>query len=63
VNIDEQQASVILAALDKAIAVVEDLTKRKGAQVAPYKGALNIELSAYKAERMRISLAFPKAAS
>lgn len=58
-QIDQQQAAVLVAALDKAIATVEGYQKRKGAQVAPYVGALKIELSAYKAVRTLVETSFP----
>jgi hypothetical protein len=57
ITINAQQAVVLYAGLTKAVAIVEDMLKRKAAD--PFRGALTLELSAYKSEQARIAQAFP----
>lgn len=57
ITVDGQQAAVLHAGLTKAIAIVENMLTRKGAE--PFKGALTLELSSYKNEQARLSQAFP----
>lgn len=57
ITINAQQAAVLYAGLDKAVTIVQDMLKRKAAD--PFRGALTLELSAYKSEQDRLSQAFP----
>lgn len=56
-TINGNQAAVLYAALEKAVEVVEQLATRSSAR--QFKGALAIELSAYKHEQARLAAAFP----
>jgi hypothetical protein len=58
ITINGQQAAVLHAGLTKAITIVEDMLKRKAAD--PFRGALTLELSAYRGEQSRLSQAFPE---
>ena len=56
-QITEQQAAVLYAALEKPVAVVDELKGRKAS--APFAVALKIEADAYKAEQRKLAEAFP----
>lgn len=59
ITIDGQRAAVIYTALELAIGDVTDLLERNTKASAPYKGALAIQLAAYKAEKARLAGEFP----
>lgn len=58
ITVNAQQAAVLHAGLTKAVTIVEDMLKRKSAD--PFRGALTLELSAYKGEQARLATTFPE---
>lgn len=58
ITINAQQAAILHAGLDKAVAIVQDMLGRKSAD--PFRSALTLELSAYKGEQARLATTFPE---
>lgn len=57
--LDGKRAAVLYTALELAIGDVEQTIERNTKAAAPYRGAMLIQLAAYKAERARLADEFP----
>jgi hypothetical protein len=58
ITVNGQQAALLYSALVAAIAVAETRMKLKSAE--DFKDAIAFQISAYKAEAIRLAMAFPE---